>query len=216
MTRNMLQESVQVLKGIGEKVAERLAKLNIHTVEDLLFYFPSRYNIFEQKPLHEITHGEQTTIVGQIATEPVVSYFGKRQSRLAFTLMVEHVAVRAVIFNRAFLKKQIKVKEKATLTGKWDAHRQQITVQRFTKGEAKESTTIESFYPLKNIFTNYRFQQFVKTALEATQTSIKEFLPLKYLQGYKLPQRSAAIQTIHFPKSTVHLKHARRRLIYEE
>lgn len=212
----MLHERVQMLKGIGEKVEERLNQLNIYTIEDLLFYFPSRYNIFEQKPLHELAHGEQATIVGKVATEPVISYFGKRQSRLAFTLMVDHIAVRAVIFNRAFLKKQIIIGETATLKGKWDAHRQQITVKTFERGKANDKTQIEPFYPLKNVLTNYRFQQFIKAALDVAQTSVKEFLPIKYLQAYKLPVRFLALKSLHFPESAVHLKHARRRFIYEE
>jgi len=212
----MLKERVQSLKGIGEKVEQQLNELNIYTVEDLIFYFPSRYNFFEHKPLHELAHGEQATIVGKVASEPVLSYFGHRQSRLAFTLMVEHIAVRAVIFNRAFLKKQIIVGEMATLKGKWDAHRLQLTVQTFERGEPAQTTEIDPIYPLKNVLTNYRFQQFVKTALEAIHTSIKEILPINYLTAYKLPTRFSALKTMHVPESPLHLKHARRRFIYEE
>src|SRR5690625_399039 len=105
----MLNEQVGCLKGIGEKTKEQLNHLNIHTVADLLFYFPSRYNFFEQKPIQEIAHGEKATIVGEVASDPVISYFGHRQSRVAFTIMVDQVAVRAVIFNRAFAQKQIEI-----------------------------------------------------------------------------------------------------------
>lgn len=216
MSRFMLKERVQSLKGIGEKVEQQLNELNIYTIEDLLFYFPSRYNFFEQKPLHELTHGEKATIVGRVASEPVISYFGHRQSRLVFTLMVENIAVRAVIFNRAFLKKQITIGEMATLKGKWDAHRLQITVQTFESGEPEQTTEIEPSYPLKNVLTNYRFQQFIKTALESAYKTIKEILPVNYLTAYKLPARFSALKTMHFPESPFHLKHARRRFIYEE
>jgi len=212
----MLNEQVSFLKGIGDKFEQQLNELNIYTVADLIFYFPTRYNFFEQKPIHDMNHGEQVTIVGKVASEPVISYFGRRQSRLAFTLMVDHIAVRAVIFNRAFLKKQIIVGEMATLKGKWDAHRLQLTVQTFERGEPKKTTDIEPIYSLKNQLTNYRFQKLLKTALATVQPVIKEILPLNYLSAYKLPSRFAALKTMHMPESQYDLKHARRRFIYEE
>src|SRR5690625_2776810 len=212
----MLNEQVSFLKGIGDKFEQQLNELNIYTVADLIFYFPTRYNFFEQKPIHDMNHGEQVTIVGKVASEPVISYFGRRQSRLAFTLMVDHIAVRAVIFNRAFLKKQIIVGEMATLKGKWDAHRLQLTVQTFERGEPKKTTDIEPIYSLKNQLTNYRFQKLLKTALATVQPAIKEILTLNYLSAYKLPSRFAALKTMHMHESQYDLKHARRKFIYEE
>lgn len=61
---------VSQVKGIGSKLEKALNELNIFTVEDLLFYFPSRYDFREIKPLKDIQHNETATIEGKVASEP--------------------------------------------------------------------------------------------------------------------------------------------------
>lgn len=63
---------------------------------DLLFHFPFRYDYFELKPINEINHDETATIQGQVVSEPNVSYFGRKKSRLICTLQVGVVAIKAV------------------------------------------------------------------------------------------------------------------------
>src|SRR5699024_5656404 len=103
----MIKKRVTQLKGVGEKLGKQLLDLNIYTIEDLLFYFPSRYDVHEVKPLQELIHDDQVTIVGTVVHQPSLTFFGRRQSRLAFTMTVDNVAIRAVMFNRAFAKKHI-------------------------------------------------------------------------------------------------------------
>src|SRR5690625_143527 len=103
--------------------------MDIHTVEDVLMHFPSRYDMREIKPLRELIHDDTVTIVGEIIHEPTLQFYGPKKSRLTFTISIDNVAVKAVMFNRAFAKKQLKQGDKVTLTGKWDAHRLQITVR---------------------------------------------------------------------------------------
>ena len=124
----LLYQPVTELKGVGEKFAEDLNSLKIFTIEDLLFYFPYRYDVYEIKPLVELIHEDKATIEGRVLYEPTLTFYGRKKSRLTFTVEVEGIAVKAVMFNRAFAKKQINEGSTVTLTGKWDAHRLQITV----------------------------------------------------------------------------------------
>src|SRR5690625_2880249 len=61
-----------------------------------------------------------------------------------------------------------------------------------------------------------RLRGFIRQALSSYSKDLPEYLPENYLVTYKLPTIHEAIWTIHFPKSQVELKHARRRFIYEE
>ncbi|MFC4557078.1 ATP-dependent DNA helicase RecG [Virgibacillus kekensis] len=212
----MLNEPVTQLKGVGDKFAESLADMNIHTVEDLLFYFPYRFDVFEIKPLSELIHDDKVTIEGRIVHEPSLTFFGKKKSRLTFNLEVENVAIKAVMFNRAFAKKQINAGDTITLTGKWDAHRLQITVSNYQKGPAADQAEIQPQYSLKGDVTNYKLKKLVQTAVKEYGNQIDEILPEHYLHTYKLPNRREAVATMHFPESRVALKHARRRFTYEE
>src|SRR5699024_12552272 len=90
----MINEQVTKLKGVGEKTAQQLHALNIYTIEDLLFYFPSRYNIYEMKPLQNFNHGDQVIVVGKVVYPPSLTFFRKRQSRLSFTIAVENIAIQ--------------------------------------------------------------------------------------------------------------------------
>ena len=81
-----LTDSIQFLKGVGPKSAERYHQLGIFTVQDLLFYFPFRYDDFSSKSIFELMDGEKTTIVGRVVTPPNVSYYGARRNRLTFKI----------------------------------------------------------------------------------------------------------------------------------
>lgn len=212
----MLRQPVTQLKGIGEKFAEDLASIQIFTVSDLLNHFPYRYDIYEAKPLSELVHEDQVTIVGKVIRDPSLNFYGKRKSRLTFLIEVEQIAIQAVVFNRAFLKKQINMGDIFTLTGKWDAHRLQITVNYAKKGEPNHQATLDPLYSTRGNVTSHRLKKAIKSALDHYKNEIEEILPQHYLEAYKLPPRQQAYATMHHPKSRDELKHARRRFIYEE
>src|SRR5699024_8599829 len=203
-------------KGIGEKLAADLGGMEIHTLEDLLYYFPYRYDVFEIKPLSELIHEDKVTIEGRIIHEPSLNFYGKKRSRLSFNVEVEGVAVKAVMFNRGFAKKQLNPGDTVTLTGKWDAHRLQITVSHYKKGPANEHASIQPMYSLKGDVTNYKMKKVVRNAIKTYRHNITELLPERYLNSYKLPHRLDAVTTMQLTKNKDDLKHARRRFIYEE
>lgn len=212
----MLNDSISNIKGVGDKLAEDFAAMNITTIEDLLFYFPYRYDTFDIKPLRELIHDDKVTIEGRVLHEPSLSFYGKRKSRLQFNVDVEGIAVKAVMFNRAFARKQLHQGDTVTLTGKWDAHRLQITVSNYKKGAANNQQEIQSIYSVKGNITNTKLKKIIHQALQQYSNEMIEILPEHMLSAYKLPNRAKALKTMHVPASRHALKHARRRFTYEE
>ncbi|WP_100010995.1 ATP-dependent DNA helicase RecG [Lentibacillus sediminis] len=212
----MLEDAVTAVNGVGEKLAEDLAAMHIVTIRDLLDYFPYRYDVYEIKPLRELIHDDKVTIEGRVVHEPSLAFYGKKRSRLSFTVETENVAIKAVMFNRAFAKKQINPGDTVTLTGKWDAHRLQITVSNYKKGAADQQAKMQPMYSVKGDVSNYKLKKIIQRALGDYGREIAEILPERYLRDYKLPGRQKALMTMHFPKNRIALKHARRRFIYEE
>jgi len=211
----LLTESITILKGIGDKTAEDLAMMDIHTIEDLLFYLPYRYDVREIKPLAELEHNAQVTIVGEIDAPPQVLY-GRKQ-RTVFNVKIEGAIVRVVMFFRIHASEQrLQRGTVITLTGKWDAHRLQITANSFKLGIPKSKVEIESLYTVKGNVTMGRLRSFIKQALKRYSDQIIEILPESYLHTYKLPLRGKSVEILHFPANEYTLKHARRRFIYEE
>ena len=77
------------IKGCRRKRAQDLASLGIETIEDLLKYYPFRYEDIQERQLAEIQDQEKVTIKG-IVVSPVVNRFGYKKSRLQFRMMQDH------------------------------------------------------------------------------------------------------------------------------
>ncbi len=215
--RNVLANiPVSNLKGIGEKIENDLQTMGIETVEDLLFYFPFRYDVHEIKPLTELEHHEKATLVGKVISEPSLTFYGRKKSRLMVTLEIDQIAVKAVFFNQAFVKKHLVQGELITVIGKWDQHRLQITVSQFKKGQVKEKDTIQPVYSLKGKVSLGFLRKTMRQALQSYKNQIDEILPEGFLTNYKLPPREEALTQMHFPGNGHQLKHAKRRFVYEE
>ncbi|WP_017186327.1 ATP-dependent DNA helicase RecG [Alkalibacillus haloalkaliphilus] len=212
----MFNEPVNQIPSVGEKTQEQLALLDILKVGDLLFHFPFRYDFLELKPLEELSHEEVATIQGEVVSQPNVSFYGRKKSRLSCTIQIGVVAVKAVFFNQAFLKDQLQVGQSVTLTGKWDMHRLQLTVHKFHRQSFEEASSIEPVYHTKGKLTIAQLKKLIKYALKSSVEEIEEILPEKYLHNYKIPQRQTAVKELHQPSSKSSLKHAKRRFIYEE
>lgn len=212
----MLDISVTELKGVGKKTAEQLESLKIYTIEDLLYYFPTRYNVHQAMPLRELIHNDTVTIEGKVLYEPTVTYYRGGRSRLVVMVEVEGITVRAVMFNRGFLKDKISRDDHLLLTGKWDAYKLQITVNHFKLNENSVETDIEPLYSLTGDLKMNRLKGLIRQALFSYSDYLEEMLPEHYLQSYKLPRIKSAMWAIHFPKSAYELKHAKRRFIFEE
>lgn len=74
-----LQDSVSAVPGVGPKTAENLATLNILSVEDLLTYYPLRYDNFEVQSVQNAKDQEKITIKGTVMSEPVIARFGYKK-----------------------------------------------------------------------------------------------------------------------------------------
>lgn len=212
----MLNKCVTELKGVGEKTKEQLQSLNITTIRDLLYYFPSRYNVYDVKPLGELTHDETATIEGKVLFEPTATFHGRGRSRLVVMIDVEGITVKAVMFNRAFLKDKLHEGDRVILTGKWDSYALQITVNHIKINDDSSEADILSIYSLKGDLKMSRLRGLIRQALTTYSKEIEEILPENYLTSYKLPRIQDALRTIHLPETSIALKHARRRFIYEE
>jgi len=78
----LVDMSVTALKGVGPKVAERLTRLGIYSVQDVLFHFPFRYQDRTRIiPIGRLHHGNQAVIEGVVQLTEVK--FGKRRTLLS-------------------------------------------------------------------------------------------------------------------------------------
>ena len=101
-----LQSSIVELKGIGPKSAEKFHKLDIYTIEDLLLYYPFRYEDFKSKSVLDLVDGEKAVITGTVVTPANVQYYGYKRNRLSFKfdkarlLLRYHFSINLIFLTR--------------------------------------------------------------------------------------------------------------------
>jgi ATP-dependent DNA helicase RecG len=204
------------VNGIGEETAKQLQGLRIFTVGDLLEHFPFRYEDYQLKDLHDVKHEERVTVSGIVQSEPSVRYFGRKKNRLSFRFLVNQILITVTFFNRAFLKSQIAVGSELTITGKWDQHRMTITGSEMKKGCEEREQTISPIYSVSGKLTTKALRKFIYQAMNQFGGDIYDILPSDLLQQYRLPTKKEALSRLHFPPNAESMKHARRRMVYEE
>lgn len=211
-----VSEPVHILNGIGEATEKALNSLGIVTIEDLLEYYPYRYNSYELSDLENVKHGDIVTIEGKVQSVPTVRYYGGKRSKLSVRVLVGPILITAVFFNRPFLQKSLTPGKIVTVTGKWDQHRMTITVDKIELAPFSGERAIEGVYSLKDGIYQKQFRKYVYQALKRVENVIIETLPDSMRKQYKLYSKKEAYRAIHFPKNERDLKQARRRIVFEE
>ncbi|NIK14208.1 ATP-dependent DNA helicase RecG [Saccharococcus thermophilus] len=211
-----MQQPVTAIKGIGEETSEALKEMGITTIEQLLMHVPYRYEDYELKDLAEVKHDEKVTVEGKVHSEPSLTYYTKKKSRLTFRLLVGRYLITVVCFNRPYLKGKIAMDDTVTVIGKWDQHRQTITAYEVKLGPLPQTKEIEPVYSVRGSITVKGMRRFIKLALTQYGAAIDDPLPLSIRRAYRLVSKQEALRSVHFPRSHEELKQARRRLVYEE
>ncbi|MCQ6274057.1 ATP-dependent DNA helicase RecG [Bacillus sp. V3B] len=213
---NLLKQSVTVVKGIGEETATALAEMNIHTIKELLEHFPYRYEDYRLRDLAEVKHDEKITLEGKVHSEPTLTYYGRKRSRLTVRLLVDRYLIQVVLFNQPYLKKKISINETVTVSGKWDGHRQTITANELKLGSSAKGTDFEPVYAIKGDVTIKGIRRYIHLAFSQYGHLVDETIPDTLRKKYKLLNRREALRALHFPLNQEELKQARRRFVYEE
>ncbi|MFC4735564.1 ATP-dependent DNA helicase RecG [Bacillus daqingensis] len=211
---NVLEQPVTSLKGIGGRAEEQLAQLNIATVEDLLFYFPFRYDDFSIRRADEVQHEERVTLQGTVHSEPELRFYGRKKSRLTLRILSDGVLVQAVFFNQPFLKRQISPGDHVIYHGKFDKHRLAVQGAIIKSGAAEGA--FEPVYSLKGDIKLASLRKWIAAAYELYQQDIPEILPEQAMEKYRLMPRPEACKSLHFPEDMDEFKQAKRRMVYEE
>ncbi|MDL4974517.1 ATP-dependent DNA helicase RecG [Enterococcus faecalis] len=210
-----ITDLVSVLPGVGPKRAENLQELGIATIEDLLTYYPFRYDDIQEKDLSEIQDQEKVTLKGLVVSEAVVSRYGYKKSRLTFRMMQEHAVINVSFFNQPFLKDKVVLSEEIAVYGKWDAKRKSLNGMKILASKGDN----EDFAPIYHVNKKVRqstLVQLIRTAFEEYGSLIEEILPNDLLEKYRLMPRKEAMWAMHFPSNPEESHQAKRRVVFEE
>ncbi len=202
------------VKGIGEKSLSSLSILNINTCEDLITYYPYRYNIIKINDAKEMIDGCSYTLHAIVDSVPMLRRFNAKMNSLTFRVGSNRRVFKVVIFNRGFLKNNIKLGDTVTLIGKWTESTNTFVCSDM-KLEKVSDGLIEGVYHLTSGISNKVLKKYIESAL-SMNIEVKDKVPSYLNEKYKFLDKNKAIKIMHNPVTTTELKHAKIKLIYEE
>ena len=199
---------------ISEKKRALLHTMGIENAMDLLTYYPFRYESVETKPRKEWQKEDRIALEGVILNRARVIRLKGKQSVTKFKLLYEEEELDIAIFNRPWIS-AFTVGKTITLIAKYEGG-SRMTALQYNFQPLQEQLGIFPVYNVKEGISQKDIRKYIDKAWLAQQESIKEFLPMEYLQKYRLISRSQALYFIHHPKNMEAVKQSLRHLKYEE
>ncbi|KRK46512.1 ATP-dependent DNA helicase RecG [Dellaglioa algida] len=209
-----LDDSVGVLTGVGPKKLTALNQLGINTIEDLLTFYPYRYDDLKAKKLSEITDQEKVTLKGTVSSEPVLVRFGQKRNLLNVRLLVDDGNITVSFFNQPFLQKQFEIGKEVAVYGKWDDKRKSLSGMKLLTKQTDDG--LAAIYRSSKDIHQTAIRQLITQAFEQYADEVGSLLPTELIQKYRLVNRKMMLHDIHFPKDEKNFHEAKRTAIFEE
>lgn len=202
------------IKGIGPKTILSLNSLGIYTLDDLLNYFPYRYNVLKPVSLSTASDDDQVLINGYIENPIKVFFIKKNLNKLSFKLNTGTELINVTIFNRAFIKPNLSVGKQISVLGKYN-RKNNVFVANDIKLVPILRETIEPVYHLNAGLKKSSFIKIIDNALSKNYF-VTNNIPDYLMNKYKFVDKMVAIKDIHKPINLQSIKDSKLMLIYEE
>nr|WP_300527897.1 ATP-dependent DNA helicase RecG [Peptacetobacter sp.] len=216
----VINESIQYVKGIGPKKAEKLNKLGIYTIKDLLYYFPRQFEDRSIiKKIAQLEDEEKVTVKALITN--IESYTPKKGMTITRIDVKDDTGfAKLTFFNREYIKNTFRVGDSILAFGKVKKNGRFVELNscelEYLSASPKNIGKLVPVYPLSYGVTNKDIMNTVRMVFESKDIKIPEYMPEYILKKYRLCGIEYAIKNIHFPKDKESLKIALYRLIFEE
>ena len=216
---------VRYLKGIGPKKAEVFAQAGIHTVEELFYYFPRRYEdrtnfvaVAGLKP------GETQTVKAKVLALGQHNSWRRRRFNITEVAVGDNTGrIDCVWFNQPYLANYLKPGTEVILYGKVELYGAKLQMSNpefeILADETDAQLAIGGLVPVYSLpagFTQRTLRRLIRNALDKYLPRIKECLPYDIRKRNNLLNLAKALINIHFPENPELQEEAYRRLSFEE
>lgn len=221
---------VTTLKGVGEALADKLARIGIHNIQDLLFHLPLRYQDRTRvTPIGSLQPHSDVVVQGKVLASDIV--MGKRRSLLcrigdgsgSISLRFFHFTGAQKNNLRQGAEVRCFGEPRRGATGLEMYHPEYRVIKSDAPADVEE--TLTPVYPATEGLTQQRIRSLCEQALKllADESSLQELLPVDIRQKYRLSSLVEAVRLLHQPppeESMILLSEGRhpaqQRLAFEE
>jgi ATP-dependent DNA helicase RecG len=220
-----LNSSLQYTKGVGPKRAQAFHRLGVNSVEDLLYYFPRRYQDRRQLvTIAQLSQGQQQGFEAEVIAVSQRQSWRRRRFQIFEAVVSDATGrIKCVWFNQPYLKNYFKPGQKVVLYGKVEQYqgKLQLSAAEFElvdEGETQAAAGqgLIPIYTLPEGMTQRTFRQLMVKVLDEHIPQISECLPYDLRVKYDLLNLAKSLRTIHFPESPLAHTQAYTRLSFEE
>lgn len=234
--KSAAETDVMYMKGVGPKIAYKLNKLGIYTVQDLMMYFPKKHIDYSSRTLiRDLKEGETTTVFGYIKS---VSAFNTQKKLSVVKVAVADESGRLDLSffqaksNRFMLertKSQFPINAGIMLSGKvkrnnydgkltFDKPTYSIMTGEFLENQ-NSNLNIARIVPIYTVCEDLSIKvlrRAIFNAIQAYKDEITNVIPDFIREKLGILDKKIAVEQIHFPESQELLEQARFSLIFEE
>ncbi len=216
---------IKDLSGIGPKVLEKLTKLKIKKVSDLLLHLPFRYEDFSQiKNIADLIIGEKATITAKILNIGQKRIWKRNMTITEALLEDETAPIMSVWFNQPYLTNTLKKGLWVNISGKISMGKRglyfsnpafEVLGEEPYDKEMLHTAGLIAIYPETAGLTSRYLRLKIKTILD-NLINIPDFLPNFIAKEFSLIALRQALQKIHFPKNKEEIEEAQKRLAFQD
>jgi ATP-dependent DNA helicase RecG len=221
-----LNTTLDQIYGIGPNIYKKLQKLGLNKVEDILTYYPFRYDDYSQiKKIKDLQNEETATVQGTITLINNKRAKTKRMNITEALLEDDSDQIQIVWFNQPYIIKNIKAGDKIFISGKVKKTLlgYSFVSPSYEKACSRENGNLKTthtarmvpIYPSTEKLTQKQIRFLVKACLPATYL-LEEWLPPEIIKDEKILILDEAIRQIHFPDNETKLKNAKKRIAFNE
>ena len=219
-----VEAPVDRLRGVNTKLSDKLKRLDVTMVRDLLYLFPRRHLDYANiAKISQLIPGQECTVIGTVweAHQVTKGFKGKRKDTEA-VLSDETGNLRVVWFGQGYLARTLKPGTKIAIGGKVDVFMGQLSFESpdydlLDSGLAPINTgRLVPVYPLTEGLTGRNLRRLAAQALQQWLGGIDELLPQDIISRSSLMPLREAVHQAHYPDNPAAWEGARNRLAFDE
>ena len=216
-----LDSSIAALRGVSRATLPRFARLDVHTIRDLLFHFPYRYNDFANiRPISQLVVGEEQTVLATVwsAAETTI---GRRLKGSEAIVADETGTLRVIWWGQRYIARQLRPGTRVALSGKVSVYRGQLQMESpeyesLASDDLIHTARLVPVYPLTEGLWPRVVRRLVKDALDNFADSVPDPVPPELNERLHLWPLPHALRQMHYPDSLETAQMARRCLAFQE
>ncbi|MGQ0640362.1 MAG: ATP-dependent DNA helicase RecG [Gemmatimonadaceae bacterium] len=216
-----LETPIRFLKGVGDKRADALHRLGIHTAGDLLYHVPYRYEDASTiVPIAALAPGMNATTLGRVISKGILP---TRKGLRIFQVVLQDATglIEAAFPGQPFLDRSIDKGDVLLVSGPVRFyHGRQIVPREFVNLGDEDSGEavgrVLAVYGVTEMLTVRQMRALVDRNLDVLLAELREHLPNDVREAARVVPLGDALRTVHRPSSLAEAERARRRLAFDE